>query len=94
MELIYGFEIPDSLVEQTQLTIAEFGEKLSALPTIPAALYPEFCRLKGQMMEDVIRAVKIEEGLEEGTQEEISELNEKINALEQRLREITEFPLN
>jgi len=45
-------------------------------------------------MEDVLRAVEIENGLEEGTQEEISEINERIDALEQLLKEITEFPLN
>ena len=94
LELLYGFEIPDSLAEQTELTIAEFGDKLSTLPTIPTAMYPEFCELKGQMMEDVIRAVEIENGLEEGTQDEVSKLNERMNTVEQRLREITKFPLN
>lgn len=94
LELIYGFEIPDSLVEQTELTMTEFGEKLSALPTVPAAMYPEFCKLKGQMFEEAIRADKIENGLEEGTQEEISAMNERLNALGQRLKEITEYPLN
>lgn len=94
LELIYGFEIPDSLSEQTQLTIAEFGEKLAALTTIPALIYPKFCKLKGQIMEDALRVVEIENGLEEGTQDEVNEINERLNALEQRLREITEFPLN
>ncbi len=94
LELIYGFEIPDSLSEQTQLTMTEFGEKPSALTTIPTLIYPEFCKLKGQIMEDALKVVKIENGLEEGTQDEVNEINERIDALEQRLKEITEFPLN
>ena len=65
LELIYGFEIPDSLSEQTQLTMTEFGESLSELPTVPEAFYLEFYELKTQMFEDAFRIFKIEKGLEE-----------------------------
>ena len=94
LELTYGFNIPDDLAELTQLTILEFGLQLSKLSVIPAAIYPEFYELKIQMLYDVIREYNIISGLEEGTEEELTEIRERLELIQERLDQITEFPLN
>ncbi len=94
LELTYGFNIPDDWAEQTHLTIEEYGLQLSKLPLIPEAIYPEFYELKIQMLYDVIRKYKILSGLEEGTEEELTEIRERLELIQERLDQITEFPLN
>lgn len=94
LELIYGFNIPDNWAEQTQLTIEEFGKKLSLLPIIPEAIYPEFYELKTQMYADVVREYEITSGSEEGSEEELSEIRDRADFIQQRLNQITELPLN
>jgi hypothetical protein len=94
LELTYGFNIPDDWAEHTHLTIEEYGRQLSNLPVIPEAIYPEFYELKIKMFTDVVREHKIVIGLEEGTEEELSEIRERLDLIQERLNEITEFPLN
>ncbi|MFN3873846.1 MAG: hypothetical protein ACK4R9_12680 [Ignavibacterium sp.] len=94
IELIYGLDIPDELAGFTHLTIMEFSNKLSTLTVIPKAIYPEFYDLKIQMLDLIIRRIKIIEGLEEGTEQELLEIIEKLKEIEQRLKQITEFPNN
>lgn len=94
LELIYGFNIPDNWVEQTHMTIEEFGKKLSSLLLIAEAIYPEFYKLKIQMLYDVVREAKITSGLEEGTEEELAEIRERLGSIQERLNQITELPLN
>ena len=93
LELIYCFNIPDQIGEQTYLTIEEFEEKLFALPLVPKAIYQEFYELKIQMITDVIRKFKIRTGLEEGSEEDLSEIFKRLDYIERRLNGITEFPL-
>ncbi len=94
LELIYGFEIPESLLDQVNLNVLQFGEKLSELPRIPNVFYPEFYELKHQGMDDVLLLAQIEAGLAEGTQEEIDEIKERLDAIDKRIKEISELPLN
>ncbi|WP_290663321.1 hypothetical protein [Ignavibacterium sp.] len=76
------------------LTIVEHSNKLSTLTVIPKAIYPEFYNLKIQMLHLIIRRTNIIEGLEEGTEQELLEIIEKLKEIEQRLKQITEFPNN
>ncbi|MBI5662130.1 MAG: hypothetical protein HZC46_08280 [Ignavibacterium album] len=76
------------------LTIVEHSNKLSTLTVIPKAIYPEFYNLKIQMLDLIIRRTNIIEGLEEGTEQELLEIIEKLKEIEQRLKQITEFPNN
>lgn len=94
LELIYGLNIPDEWFELTNLTIMEFGKKLSSLNIIPEAFYPEYYDLKILMFDYIQREVKIIKGLEEGTIEELLEIRVKLNEIGQRLRQIVEFPRN
>jgi len=94
LELTYGFNIPDDWAEQTNLTIEEYGSLLSKLPVIPEVLYPEYYDLKIQMLDDVIREAKIISGAEEGTEEELAEIRERLDIIQKRLDQITELPLN
>lgn len=94
LELTYGFSIPDSLAEHTNLTIEEYGRQLSQLPVIATAIYPEFYELKIQVLENVLREYKITTGFEEGTEEELTEIRERLELIQERLDQITEFPLN
>lgn len=94
LELTYGSNIPDDWAEQTNLTIEEYGRLLSKLPVIPEVLYPEYYELKIQMLDDVIREAKIISGAEEGTEEELAEIKKRLEIIQDRLDQITEFPLN
>jgi hypothetical protein len=94
LELIYGFNIPDALAENTNLTIGEFGNRLSRLPIIPSVLYPEFFELKTDMIEAVIRLYKIKTGLEEGTEEEVKVINKCLDLIEENLKYVTAFSIN
>lgn len=94
LELIYGINIPDEWSELTNLTIMEFGKKLSSLIIIPEALYPEYYELKILMFDYIKREIKIIKGLEDGTIEELLEIRAKLNEIEQRLSQIVEFPRN
>ena len=94
IELIYGVNIPDEWFGLTHLSIIEYGNKLSTLTVIPEAIYPEYYDLKVQMLDFIIRETKIIQGLEEGTEQELLEINEKLKEIEQRLNQITGFPNN
>ena len=94
LELTYSFNIPDDWAEQTNLTIEEYGRLLSKLPVIPEVFYPEYYDLKIQLLDDMIREAKIISGAEEGTEEELAEIRERLDDLQERLNRITEFPLN
>ena len=94
LELTYGFNIPDDWMEHTHLTIEEYGHQLSKLPLIPEAIYPEYYELNIQMVFYAVREAKIINGLEEGTEEELIEIRERLDYIQARLNRITEFPLN
>ena len=88
VELIYGFDVPDELVEKTYLTILEFGAKLSDLPLIKDSLYPEFFEIKRIMMRDLRKLGLIEFGEVEGTFSEVEEIERRLDKLDQRREEI------
>ncbi len=88
LELIYGFDIPDELGGETNLTILEFGSQLASLPLIKENLYPDFFEIKNAMMQNILRLGLIEGGHEKGTQQEIFELKNLLNELEKRRNKI------
>lgn len=93
IELFYGLDIPDQLVEQTQLTILDFGKKLALLSPLPEEVYPEYFKLKTSMMVDIERLLQIEInfnlGFEEGTPEEIIDIKKRMAIRNIKLKEIT-----
>lgn len=94
LELTYGIDIPDSVAKEKHLTITEFGEKLSKLSIIPQTIYPEYYEIKKQILENIITYCRIENAIEEGTQEDLDKINEELNFIEDRLEEISGFQLN
>lgn len=94
LELTYGFHISADMKENIHLTIEEFGKKLTSLPVIPEAFYPEFYELKTRMLIDVMREAKIITGMEDGSKSELSEIRERLDLMYDRLKQITEFPVN
>lgn len=46
LELLFSINIPDKLFKQTGLTLEQFANELSKIPTIPDELYPEFYKVR------------------------------------------------
>ena len=60
LELIYGFEIPETLFDKTDLTLEQFADELAQLPLISDELYPEFFDIKFTSMKLNIRWIELE----------------------------------
>jgi hypothetical protein len=88
IELLYGFNIPDELGEELDLTFYQFSEKLAELKLIKDIYYPEYFEIKMSQLIDIPRIISIEEGLEEASENELNELKEKVDRLEKRRLEI------
>jgi hypothetical protein len=89
LELLYGFEIPDELAQNHQLTIRELSEKLAQLSCLPDAVYPEFIKIKSTMLTDFPRLIMIEEGIEQAEPGELEELKRRLAYAEKRRLDIT-----
>jgi len=85
LELIYGFEIPDSLYDQTDLTLGEFANELSQLPTISEKQYPEFYDIKFTSMKLMEKWIPLEDKTDEESIRERDEINQQFELLNDRL---------
>lgn len=85
LELIYGFEISDDLYDRTDLTLAEFAEKLSQLPLISDELYPEFFDIKFTSMKLTKRYIELETKTDDESLREMQIIKEKFDELDDRL---------
>jgi hypothetical protein len=85
LELVYGFEIPEDLYDRTELTLAEFANELSQLPTIPDELFPEFFDIKFTSMKLTKRYIELETKTDEDSFSEMQIINEKFAELDDRL---------
>jgi len=81
LELVYGFEIPEELYDKTDLTLAEFANELSQLPTIPDELFPEFFDIKFTSMKLTKRWIELENKTDEDSLREMQMINEKFEEL-------------
>jgi hypothetical protein len=88
LELIYSISIPDELADRHHLTLHEFGLELEKLPEIPAELYSEYADLKMVMMEDNLRLADIQIASDGGREEEIRELEERLDYIDVRLSQL------
>lgn len=61
---------------------------------MPDALYLEFYELKVQLINDVIRASQIENVLEEGSEKELNEIDERLDLIHKRINEMTKLSNN
>jgi len=85
LELIYGFEIPEEFYDRTDLTLGEFAEELSQLPTISDELYPEFFDIKFTSMKLTKRYIELESKTDNKSILERRMINENFEELDERL---------
>ena len=85
LELIYGFEIPDSLYDQTDITLGKFAYELSQLPNVSDQLYPEFFDIKFTSMKLTKRYIELENKTDVDSIREIAEINQEFESLADRL---------
>ncbi len=85
LELIYGFEVPDSLYDRADLTLGEFANELSQLPLISDDQYPEFFDIKFTSMKLTKRYIEIETETDEESLREKQKINQKFKELDNRL---------
>lgn len=85
LELIYGFEIPDSLYDQTDITLGKFAYELSQLPNVSDQLYPEFFDIKFTSMKLMEKWIPLEDKTDEESISERDEINQQFELLNYRL---------
>lgn len=85
LELIYGIEIQEDLYDRTDLTLGEFAEKLSQLPTISDELYPEFFDIKFTSMKLTKRYIELENKTDVDSVRELEDINQQFESLTYRL---------
>ena len=85
LELIYGFEIPDSLYDQTDITLGKFAYELSQLPKVSDQLYPEFFDIKFTSMKLMEKWIPLEDKTDEESIRERDEINQQFELLNDRL---------
>lgn len=90
LELIYGFEIPDQLFDETGMALEEFADELSKLPMISDELYPEFFDIKFTSMKLTKRWIELEEKTDEDSRRELKEINAEFEELTTRLNMLLE----
>ena len=88
LELIYGFDIPDSLYDRADLTLGEFANELSQLPLISDDQYPEFFDIKFTSMKLTQRFIQIETKIDEKSICEKQKINKKFEELDARLNDL------
>lgn len=85
LELIYGFEIPDSLYDKTNLTLEQFADELSQLPVVSDELYPEFFDIKFTSMKLTKRYIELENKTDVDSVRELEDINQQFESLTDRL---------
>jgi hypothetical protein len=85
LELVYGFEIPDTLYDRTDLTLEQFADELAQLPLISEKLYPEFFDIKLTSMKLTRRYIELEDKTDAESVLEMQRINEKFEGLDDRL---------
>lgn len=84
-EIIYGFEIPEELYDRADLTLGEFSDKLSQLPTISDEHYSEFFDIKFTSMKLTKRYIELENKTDVDSVRELQRINEKFEELDDKL---------
>lgn len=85
LELIYGFEIPDSLYDKTNLTLEQFADELSQLAVVSDELYPEFFDIKFTSMKLTKRYIELENKTDVDSVRELEDINQQFESLTDRL---------
>jgi len=85
LELVYGFEIPEELFDNTDLTFGQFAEMLAQLPLISDELYNEYFDIKMESMRLTKRYIELEEKTDEKSRSELKEINAEFEELTARL---------
>jgi hypothetical protein len=85
LELVYGFEIPDTLYDRTDLTLEQFADELAQLPLISEKLYPEFFDIKLTSMKLTRRYIELEDKTDAESVRELKEINNQFELLTDRL---------
>ena len=85
LELVYGFEIPDTLYDRTDLTLEQFADELAQLPLISEKLYPEFFDIKLTSMKLTRRYIELEDKTDAESVREKNEINRQFELLNDRL---------
>lgn len=91
LELVYGFEIPDELFDQTDMTLGEFVNELSQLPVISDESYSEFLGIKFKVMDLTKKYIELETKTDADSLYEKKEINKKFDELTIELNVLLEY---
>jgi len=91
LELVYGFEIPEELYDRTDLTLGEFANELSGLQVISDDSYPEFMKIKFNVMDLTKRYIEFEKKDDAKSICELDEINKKFDELSVELNLLLEY---
>ena len=91
LELVYGFEIPDSFYDRTDITLGEFANELSQLPVISDESYTEFLNIKFKVMELTKRYIELETKTDAESICEMDKINRKFDELSIELNLLLEY---
>lgn len=91
LELVYGFEIPDSLYDRTEMTLGEFANELSQLPVISEDSYFEFLEIKFKVMDLTKRWIELEGKNDSESIREMDGINTIFDELSIKLNLLLEY---